>query len=312
LFVWNQADRTRSGRATRNPPSDGSGNPRTTLRIIALMLLLPPCHSLLLGLDVSHQARAVEPGEALLLTVRHSLASEVRASAFGHTIRCYESGEAGVWQALIGIDLDATPGPYLLEILVTDSEGQTSSDGYPIEVRAKDFPTRHLKVDPKYVDPPADLLARIEHETNETRAILSTVSPSRLWEGRFTRPVPGRVVSGFGKRSVYNGEPRSAHSGVDLRAPTGTAIKAPAAGRVVLVRNLYFAGNAVIIDHGLGLYSYLAHLSKFSVREGELVAKGQIVGLSGQTGRVSGPHLHWSMRLNNARIDPLSVLATAQ
>jgi murein DD-endopeptidase MepM/ murein hydrolase activator NlpD len=278
-------------------------------RIIALLLALSGLSAF--GLDISHKARAVQPGEVLLLTVRDVRANEVTANAFGQTIRFYQTGDTGVWQALVGIDLGTTAGPYLLEIQATEPAGAPRVVDYAIEVLAKDFPTRQLRVDPKYVDPPEALLARIERETAETRAILSQVSPFRLWSGAFTRPVPGTVVSSFGKLSVYNGEPRSAHSGVDLRAKTGTPVKAPGAGRVVLAKNLYFAGNAVIIDHGLGLYSYLAHLSEFSVREGEMVSKGQVVGLSGRTGRVSGPHLHWSVRVNNSRVDPLSLLAVA-
>jgi murein DD-endopeptidase MepM/ murein hydrolase activator NlpD len=108
---------------------------------------------------------------------------------------------------------------------------------------------------------------------------------------------------------VFNGEPRSPHSGADFLSGTGTPIKAPNSGRIVAARELYFSGNTVIIDHGLGLFSMLAHLSQLDVREGDLVSAGQIVGLVGATGRVTGPHLHWALRVSGARIDPVSALA---
>ena len=116
-------------------------------------------------------------------------------------------------------------------------------------------------------------------------------------------------MSGFGTRSVFNGQPRSPHSGADFRSPEGTPIKAPNAGRIVVARNMYFSGNTVVIDHGLGCFSLLAHLSAFDVHEGESVSAGQLIGRVGATGRVTGPHLHWAVRIANARVDPLSVLA---
>jgi len=121
--------------------------------------------------------------------------------------------------------------------------------------------------------------------------------------------VPGEANSGFGTRSIFNGEPRSAHSGADFLSGTGTPVKAPNAGRIVAARDLYFTGNTVIIDHGMGLFSMLAHLSRLDVREDEVVTAGQVVGAVGATGRVTGPHLHWALRAGGARVDPVSLLA---
>jgi murein DD-endopeptidase MepM/ murein hydrolase activator NlpD len=125
----------------------------------------------------------------------------------------------------------------------------------------------------------------------------------------FIRPVPHRANSRFGTRSVFNGEPRVPHGGTDFLSPVGTPVKAPNAGRVVVARDLFFTGNTVIVDHGFGTFSMLAHLSRIDVAEGESVARGRIVGLVGATGRVTGPHLHWSLRVAGARVDPLSALA---
>ena len=116
-------------------------------------------------------------------------------------------------------------------------------------------------------------------------------------------------MSRFGTRSIFNGQARNPHSGADFMSPAGTPIQAPNAGRVALARDLYFSGNTIVIDHGLGVFSLLAHLSAFDVREGDTVAAGQVVGRVGATGRVTGPHLHWAVRVADARIDPLALLA---
>ena len=120
--------------------------------------------------------------------------------------------------------------------------------------------------------------------------------------------MPGQATSAFGSRSVFNGQPRNPHSGADFRAAEGTPIAAPNAGKVVLTGDTYFSGGSVILDHGWGLYSYFAHLSKILVEEGDLIELGQVVGRAGATGRVTGPHLHWTLRLCGARVDPLSVI----
>jgi len=130
-----------------------------------------------------------------------------------------------------------------------------------------------------------------------------------LWSGPFVRPVPDAANSAFGTRSVFNGEPRSPHSGADFSSQPGTPVKSPNAGRVVLAGDLYFTGNTVVIDHGAGLLSLFAHLRAITVRESDSVTAGTVIGEVGATGRVTGPHLHWTVRLNGARVDPMSLLA---
>ena len=129
------------------------------------------------------------------------------------------------------------------------------------------------------------------------------------WPGTFAVPIEGALVSGFGVRSVFNGEPRAAHGGADFASPTGTPVAAPADGRVVLAADLYFTGSTIVLAHGGGAYSLLAHLSRRDVRTGGAVARGQVIGAVGATGRVTGPHLHWTVRLHTARVDPLSLVA---
>jgi murein DD-endopeptidase MepM/ murein hydrolase activator NlpD len=176
-------------------------------------------------------------------------------------------------------------------------------------VRPKTFPSRRLTVDPNFVTPPPSVAERIAREARLLEATWTTVTPERLWSDRFVRPVAEPANSAFGSRSIFNGQRRNAHGGADFLSPAGTPIHAPNAGVVVIARDLYYSGNTVVIDHGLGLYSMFAHLSAFEVREGERVAVGQTIGRVGATGRVTGPHLHWAIRANGARVDPLSLLA---
>jgi len=269
---------------------------------------------LLLRLDaaapitVTAASRSSQPGELVVLTMKTgSPALSVRVHAFGRETSAFEVG-SGKWRALVGIDLDANPGPVRLEIEARTA-GRTVGTTYELHVKPKRFPTRTLRVDEAFVNPPADVQPRIELEAKELSEIWATSSSERLWNGPFVRPVPGEANSSFGTRSVFNGKPRNPHSGADFLSPAGTPIEAPNGGRVALARELYFSGNTVIIDHGLGLSSLLAHMSSIAVHDGDHVSAGDIVGRVGATGRVTGPHLHWAVRVNGARVDPLSLLA---
>jgi murein DD-endopeptidase MepM/ murein hydrolase activator NlpD len=260
-------------------------------------------------LTVSHRARSLQPGEVAVLTVESAgPLHDVRVRAFDRSFPCFETVDPLKWSALIGIDLDTKPGPYVVEVTGLDADGKAVAVDYPITVGPKTFATRRLTVDERFVSPPTSALARIQKESERVRATLDAVSPGRYWTGPFLVPVPGRPISEFGKRSVYNGQPRRPHAGTDFAGATGTPIKAPNAGRVVLAADLYYSGNTIILDHGQGLYSYFGHLSAFSAREGDGVAAGTVVGEVGATGLVTGPHLHWSVWLAGTRVDPLSLI----
>src|SRR5262249_52691915 len=131
----------------------------------------------------------------------------------------------------------------------------------------------------------------------------------RLWTEGFVRPVPGPANATFGSRSVFNGERRQPHAGADFMSPAGTPVRAPNGGRGVFAGGRVFPGHTVLLGHGLGAFSLLAHLSSIDVHEGNVVARGETIGKVGATGRVTGPHLHWAVRLSGARVDPLAVLA---
>jgi len=171
------------------------------------------------------------------------------------------------------------------------------------------FETRRLRVQERFANPPPVESQRIAQEATLLATIFQQSHAARLWRGPFTLPVAGPPTSSFGRRTVMNGEPRGQHQGTDFRAAEGTPVWAPNAGIVALAADLYFTGNTVILDHGLGLFSVFAHLARVTVRKGVFVSRGDLVGEAGATGRVTGPHLHWAVRLGEVALDPLSLIS---
>jgi len=260
--------------------------------------------ALALAIEVSARSRSIRPGELVVLTMVPPAGSDrVQVRVFDREVPAFRAGDRE-WEALVGIDLDVRPGTYTVSVAAGAARGR-----FDLHVTPRTFRTRRLTVDEAFVTPPKSEQARIERDAALLAETWKTPAAERLWSGPFVRPVSEPANSAFGTRSVFNGKPRNAHGGADFLSPAGTPIHAPNAGRVVVARALYFSGNTVIIDHGLGLFSMLAHLSAIDVREGDRIATGQVVGKVGATGRVTGPHLHWTVRAADARVDPLSLLA---
>jgi murein DD-endopeptidase MepM/ murein hydrolase activator NlpD len=284
--------------------------PRVLVLLAAAMAASTPvaqATSPRLDVTVAIRARAIAVGEVVVVTMTTDTpADEVRLKAFDRDQPAFRDSPL-VWRAIVGIDLDVVPNTYVLSVdaRVGDTTRHVTDQ---LVVANREFPTRKLTVDDAYVNPPAAVTERITQEAKDLDLIWKSSAPARLWSGAFERPVPQDANSAFGSRSVFNGEARSPHSGADFSSPAGTPIHAPNAGKVVLARELYFTGNTVIIDHGLGLFSLMAHLSQIDVNAGDAIAGGRVVGLVGATGRVTGPHLHWGVRLGGARVDPLSLL----
>lgn len=259
-------------------------------------------------LTVAMTARAMQPGEVVKIDVSCSCSmplERVRATAFGKDIELVPAGSS--WQALVGIDLETRARQYVLRIDATGQGMPPLTTARTLRVEPRTFPTRRLRVSPEFVEPPPDALERIVLENERIASLLQIVS-ARHWDGMFLTPVVPTITSDFGTRTLFNGQPRAPHLGVDLAGQTGTPIKAPSGGRIALADNLYLTGNTLIIDHGQGLYSLLAHLSGFAVDSAREVTAGEVVGFVGATGRVTGPHLHWSTRLNGARVNPMSLV----
>jgi murein DD-endopeptidase MepM/ murein hydrolase activator NlpD len=279
-------------------------------KVCALVVIAIALHGVAqaapITIDTSY--RSLTPGELVVLTIKvEGTPSRVRVNAFQRAIPTFQSDD-GWWRALAGIDLDQRPGRYLVEV-EADVGSTVLRQSRALVVAPRKFPTRTLRVNPAFVNPSPGELTRIRQDQIFLNGVYGRPAPTRLWSASFVRPVPGDANSSFGTRSVFNGEPRSPHGGTDFLSPSGTPIKSPNAGRVVCARDLYFTGNTIIIDHGLGMFSMLAHLSRLDVKEGDTVQESQIVGLVGATGRVTGPHLHWALSVNGARVDPLSALA---
>jgi len=261
------------------------------------------------NLSFIHTERSLQPGEVVLYDIHSSRPlNELHLEAFDRRFPAFAVDGAHEWKCLVGIDRDTEPGRYNIKLSGVDEGGKNISDTDVLVVIPKEFPTRKLTVEPKYVTPPAEVQDRIQKERALVDSIFNATTFEKLWDGPFNVPVPGVVISEFGKRSVYNGQPRSAHSGTDFRGAVGTPIHAPNSGRVVFTGNLYYTGHTVIIDHGLGMYSYLGHMSAITATEGQNVQTADLVGEVGATGRVTGPHLHWTVRLGISRVDPISLI----
>ena len=255
---------------------------------------------------------SLRPGGVTRVIVRASVdLTELTGDVAGRPVRFWPSSSAREWHGLLGISLETGPGEQTLSVEGKDSQGATAVAKVGLMVVRHRFLTRRLTVDGKLANPPKEEAARIAREAKAMADAFATFTPERLWRGPFEAPVPGTATSSFGRLTITNGTPAGRHQGADFRAATGTPVRAPNAGRVVIAENLYFAGNTVILDHGLGVFSLLAHLSTLDVQVGSTVARGEVLGLSGATGRVTGPHLHWAVRFADISVDPLALMAAA-
>ncbi|BCS88396.1 M23 family metallopeptidase [Pseudodesulfovibrio sediminis] len=212
-------------------------------------------------------------------------------------------GEKSEALLMLGIGLRKDLGTYPLKVTV-DIWGHTYHFSRNIKVVESVWGKETLRVAPKMVDPPAEVLDRIKAERAQILAALNQVTPERFWDLPFVLPTKGKMLSRFGLYRVFNGHTKSRHTGLDFRAWKGTPLHSIAAGRVVLTDHFYYAGNAVLIDHGNGLFSMYDHLSRILVGKGDVVQPGQRVGLSGATGRVTGAHLHLAVFVLGGVVDP--------
>jgi murein DD-endopeptidase MepM/ murein hydrolase activator NlpD len=251
-------------------------------------------------------AVTVRQGQAVRLTLPNDPGIEsVEVEWQGKTIPYSRSGAA--WATFIGVDLETKPGKHTAEVRVRKN-GVVEKQPLSLTVTSGNFPVERLTVAEEFVALSPENLERSQREAAEIEAIHNTMSQEPLWTGAFTAPIPDRTGSNFGKRRVFNGESRNPHGGADLRATTGTPVRSTNRGRVVLAKNLFFTGNTVIVDHGLGIYTLYAHLSRIDVKKDAIVDRAQVLGLAGATGRVTGAHLHWGARVQNARVDPFSLI----
>lgn len=238
------------------------------------------------------------PGGVAVVAFDH--AGDAPPKAWYRNSRVLVTLHNGRWQALVGLPLDASPGEHALQI---ERAGQRESIAFT--VMPKTYPVQKLTIpDKRKVDPTAEDLKRIRAEQEITAKVRTHWLEADSVDLGFVLPADGPLSSRFGLRRVLNGQPRASHTGLDLVVPRGTPIKSVAAGTVTNTGDYFFAGKTVFVDHGQGLITMYCHLDEISVEPGTKLARGQRLGLSGMTGRVTGPHLHWSVYLNGAVIDP--------
>ncbi len=264
---------------------------------LALPLLL-----LAVQLQAADLPRALAvPGGIAILPLAPAAEPAPRAHFNGKPVMVREAD--GWWRAVVGLPLSTQPGMQRLKL--SGESGELS-----FEVGTKKYAEQHITLSNKrYVTPETRDLERIRRDQARSRAAFRSWQDTSPEQTRFLLPVEGIMSGPFGKRRFFNGQPRKPHSGLDIAAAEGTPVKAPTAGRIVETGDYFFNGKTVFIDHGQGLVSMLCHLSRIDVQVGDRVERGQVVAAVGKTGRVTGAHLHWSVSLNDARIDPALFLA---
>lgn len=243
---------------------------------------------------------------------REAASAEAPRPADARQMSPHNSAETALpetWHALAGVDLEKPAGAYRFTLTARARGGEALSCSVLLRVRKGRFPTERLRVEKQFTAPDAEQLLRASRERERLRAIFDGVTGERLWRGGFRLPLDGVETGGnFGRRRILNGQPGSPHSGVDFPALAGTPVHAAQRGRVALAEELFFSGNTVVLDHGLGIYTFYGHLESIAVRAGDLVEPGAELGKAGATGRVTGPHLHWGLTVLRARVDALQIV----
>jgi murein DD-endopeptidase MepM/ murein hydrolase activator NlpD len=268
-------------------------------RVLLLIFLLLPLGAMA---DVP-QADAV-PGGIAVIRIAPDSAGAPLVQFLGQRVMVVR--QDGYWQAVVGLPLSLETGDQ--HVLVT-GDPDSAERTIAFQVAPKQYPTQYLTIaNKRQVDPNADDLRRITRDQVSINRAFSTWSEELADDLRFDLPARGRFSSAFGLRRFFNNQPRQPHSGLDIAAPEGTDVTAPAAGTVIETGNYFFNGNTIFIDHGQGLISMYNHLSRIDVTIGMHVLRGQKIGAIGKTGRVTGAHLHWTLSLNNARVDPMLFL----
>ncbi|NIA09046.1 MAG: peptidoglycan DD-metalloendopeptidase family protein [Nitrospiraceae bacterium] len=226
----------------------------------------------------------------------------------GREIPCRPKPTGREYSALIGAGLGCRPGIHVLSIRWQGHDGPGVYP-YRVQVVTRKFPEERLTVPERMVRFSPKVLKRVLDDQRAINRICDRVSTGFYWQRPFIWPVHSKIVSPFGVRRILNGRPRSPHSGIDLRARKGTPVLASNYGRVALVRDCYLCGKTIVLDHGEGLYTLYVHLMSCRVREGQKIRRGEIIGLSGASGRATGPHLHWGVSLFGERLDPVKLMA---
>lgn len=244
----------------------------------------------------------------LLRVVTPKPVRELTATWLGHDILFSFDAKQKAWYALAGASQETKPGKYPVRLSGETPSGEKVTHEQPIWVLRQRYPKVMLKVPGRYTAPPPEDLKKIEEDKELKAQLFKTVSPEREWNGDFAAPVKAEISDVFGVQRVFNGTVQSTHQGLDFRVSTGTPVSAINDGTVLLARPMFFEGNCVVLDHGQGLLTLYLHFSEIAVQEGDHIRKGQRIGLSGGTGRATGPHLHLAVRWQGVYLNPQILL----
>lgn len=234
--------------------------------------------------------------------------SALTGNFLGQDLSFRASQSCHCWYALAGVSLSTRPGRYTLRIEGTGAGEKKANMSYAVAVGAAHYPSSRINIPPAFVEPPKEVQPLIEAAEAAKKQAFATTDPNPLWSGRFDPPAQAETSGVFGSSRIVNGKQQSQHKGLDFRVTTGTPVYATNAGTVILARPLYYEGNCVMLDHGQGLITIYMHLSEFKVKEGEKVTAGQLIALSGGTGRSTAPHLHFAVRWRGEYLDPRTLL----
>jgi hypothetical protein len=276
-----------------------------TLKIIVLIFALlyspPLAHAATVASPtITIQPNKIGPGDIVTVAVKNAV-GPVTGTFNG--IRLHFNPVKSTFKALLGIDLNTEPGTYPLEVM---SNGKKLLK--KIKIVKKKYTVQRLTLPDDMVVLSPENEARTERDQKKTAAIWP-VDSERLWRGAFIDPLPGKAIgTPFGVRRIINKIPKNPHSGIDITADEGDPVLAPNDGVAVLVDDLFYSGHSLILDHGQGIYTMFFHLSKINVRHGQAVMKGEVIALVGSTGRATGAHLHWGVRMQGAKVDPLKLI----
>ena len=250
----------------------------------------------------------VETGSPELIRVDAPATATMDGEWLGRKLQFFRGRENRAWFALAGVDVEAHAGPSQLKITVRMPQAAARDLTRSVVIHPAHYRTGSLTVPPRFVSPEPEALKQIEADSQLKAKVFAASAAEPLWTSSFRAPVTAAATDSFGTRRMFNGKLASVHKGMDFHAAEGTPVRAGNGGVVVLARPLYYEGNCVIIDHGLGLFTLSMHFSRIDVKEGQHVVAGDQLGLSGATGRVTGPHLHWAVRWQGAYLDPAKVL----
>ena len=252
----------------------------------------------------------VNGGPVLFRVKTSSPLQSLKGNWLGHEV-VFDKGEGNMWFLLAAVSLSTPPGSVPLTLQGTTEAGSSVEFRHEFGISKAKYPVVHLTVAKQFTEPNPQQQATIKQDQEIKHKTFGEVSAERLWSGRFVAPVDAPVSDGFGTRRVFNGATKSVHQGLDYRVPPATPVNAMNSGTVILAQSLYFEGNCVTIDHGQGLLSLYLHLSELKVKEGDHVDRDQEIGLSGATGRATGPHLHIAVRWQGIYLDPAALLGLA-